>query len=327
MDNNEIIKQAEAIPQERAAALTSRINANARIAAETLVAIGRDLKAMRDEKLYTALGCADFGEYCDKHTDIRQRQAYNFIKCYETYGKQLSELSGIGVTKLTLMTVLDEEDREELISSGDAENLSARELQEKIDELKSKYKQLTLDYGQVKDAKQDAEQEVDKLIAKMKALAVALKEEQEKNKELESRPVEVAVQNPSDEEIKKIQDDAQKAAEKKLKAAEKQHEKEIKELREDLEKAHNAKLVAVGEKIEEIERLKSENAVLQSNAKNMKVPDETKARVKFYISQIQNTFTEVIKTISEVENEDEKDKYKTALEAVVKQLGGAVDEL
>ena len=40
MDNNEIIKQAEATPQERAALLDSRINANARIAAEKLVETG-----------------------------------------------------------------------------------------------------------------------------------------------------------------------------------------------------------------------------------------------------------------------------------------------
>lgn len=85
MDNNEIIKQAEATPQERAALLNSRINANTQLAAESLVAVGRDLKAMRDEKLYTEFGCETFEEYCEAKTQIKQRQAYNFIKCFEKY--------------------------------------------------------------------------------------------------------------------------------------------------------------------------------------------------------------------------------------------------
>lgn len=316
--------------QERASALTGRINANARVAAEMLVAIGRDLKTMRDEKLYTALGCANFEEYCDKHTEIRQREAYNFIRCFETYGGQLSELSGLGVTKLTLMTVLDEGDRAELIESGDAENLSVRELQKKIDELKNKYEQLSLDLDQTSNEKQDAESEIEKLKKQIDALAKTLKEEQDKNKELESRPVEVAVQKPSAEEIEKIKAEAQKAAEKKLNAAEKKHEKEMKQLREDLQKQYdNSRLTAVEAarkaSAAEIERLKSENAVLQSTAK--KAPDESKSRVKFYINELQQTFSAVIETVKAVENSDEKAKYKAALKSVVEQLGGVVDEI
>ncbi len=317
--------------QERASALTGRINANARVAAEMLVSIGRDLKTIRDEKLYTALGCANFEEYCDKHTEIRQRQAYNFIRCFETYGVPLSSLSGIGVTKLTLMTVLDEGDRAELIESGDAENLSVRELQEKIEELKNKYEQLTLDYDQTSSEKQGAENEVEELKKQIDALAKALKDEQDKNKELESRPVEVAVQKPSAEEIEKIKADAQKAAEKKLDAAQKQHDKEIKQLREDLQKQYdNSRVSAVDavrrETAAEIERLKSENAVLQSNA-SKPAPDSTKEKVKFYISEIQARFSAVVEIIKSVEDEDEKAKYKGALKAAVERLGGAASEI
>ena len=286
---------------ERASALTAKINANARVAAEALVMIGRDLKIMRDEKLYSALGCANFEEYCDKHTEIRQREAYNFIRCFETYGGQLSELSGIGITKLTLMTVLDESDRAELIESGDAENLSVRELQKKIDELNNKYEQLTLDYDQANSEKQGAENEVEELKKQIDALAKKLSAEQDKNKELESRPVEVAVQKPSAEEIEKIKADAQKAAEKKLDAVRR-------------------------ETAAEIERLKSENAVLQSNAKKS-VPDENKARVKFYISELQQTFSAIVETVKSVDNSGEKAKYKAALKSVVEQLGGVVDEI
>ena len=316
---------------ERASALTAKINANARVAAETLVMIGRDLKTMRDEKLYTALGCASFEEYCDKHTEVRQREAYNFIRCFETYGGQLSELSGIGVTKLTLMTVLDKDEREELIQSGDVESLSVRELQKKIEELKNKYEQLTLDFDEADSAKQGAENEVEKLKQQVDALTKTLKEEQDKNKELESRPVEVAVQKPSAEEIEKIRAEAKKAAEKQLNAVQKQHDKEIKQLRQDLQKQYDdSRLTQVEaarkESQAEIERLKAENAVLQSTTKKS-APDENKARVKFYISELQQTFSAIVETVKAVDNAEEKAKYKAALKTVVEQLGGVVNEI
>ncbi len=317
--------------QERASALTGRINANARVAAEMLVSIGRDLKTMRDEKLYTALGCANFEEYCDKHTEIRQREAYNFIRCFETYGGQLSELSGLGVTKLTLMTVLDESDRAELIESGDAENLSVRELQKRIDELKNKYEQLTLDYDRTSNEKQGAENEVEELKKQIDALAKTLKAEQDKNKELESRPVEVAVEKPSDEEIAKIKADAQKAAKKEISAVKKQHEQEMAKLQDELARNYEKSRATEVEAVEmaknaEIERLKSENAVLQSNA-SKPAPDSTKEKVKFYIGEIQTLFTAIISIIKAVEDTDEQGKYKSALKATVEKLGGAADEI
>lgn len=317
--------------KDRAEALTGRINANARIAAEMLVSIGRDLKIMRDEKLYTALGCESFEDYCDKHTEIRQRQAYNFIKCFETYGGQLSELSNIGVTKLTLMTVLDKDEREELIESGAAADLSVRELQEKIEELKNKYEQLTLDFDEATTEKQGAESEIELLKKQVDALTKTLKAEQDKNKELESRPVEVAVEKPSDEEIEKIKADAQKAAKKEISAVKKQHEQEIAKLKDELlrnyEKSRATEVEAVEmAKNAEIKRLTEENALLQSNAKKP-APDSTKEKVKFYIGEIQTLFSAIISIIKAVEDTDEQGKYKSALKATVEKLGGAADDI
>lgn len=316
--------------KERADELTVRINTNAAIAAQTLVSIGRDLKAMRDEKLYAELGCTSFEEYCDKHTQVRQRQAYNFIKCFEEYGERLPELSGLGVTKLALMSALTDEDREQLIESGEAERLSTRELEKRIDELKNKYEQITLELGKATDDKDAAEGKLEGLSKKIAELTEALGKSEARNKELEARPVDVAVQKPSEEEIQKIKDEAtksaQKAAEKAANAAEKQHVKEMDELKADLHQKYNNLRDEMAKKhSEEIERLKSENAALQATAKKSeKAPDETKARVQFYLTEIQNTFNTAIETIRKVENEEEKEKYKNAFKAVMQQLDGIV---
>lgn len=315
---NEIIKTTETA-QERALMLDGRINANAKIIAESFVTIGRDFKAMRDEKLYIELGCESFEDYCDKKTPIKQRQAYNFIKCYEKYGERLDELSGIGITKLTLMSALDDEDREELIQSGDAENLSTRELEKRVKELQSQCEQLTLELGEKSKEESKLEKmraEMEKLQSELAAQKDIQAQKDERIKALESKPVEVAVEKPSAEEIAKIE---KAAAEKAKKAAEKQHEKEIADIRE---KADEARLTAVTaarkESAAEIERLKSENAVLQANAK--KAPPSTqKERVKFHIEECLRNFNAAMDAVNAL-SEDEREKPMTALESMVTKM-------
>lgn len=147
MGNNEIMTTAEVTPQERAVLLNSRINANAMLMGNLIVSTGRDLKAMRDEKLYKELGFESFDEYCDSKTPFKKRNAYNFIQCFEDYGEQrLEELSTLGITKLTKLLALNSADREELIESGEAEKMTTRELKKRIKELQNKNEQLTLAY-------------------------------------------------------------------------------------------------------------------------------------------------------------------------------------
>lgn len=319
---NEIIKTTENTAA-RAALLDSRINANAKIIAESFVAVGRDFKAMRDEKLYVELGCESFEDYCDKKTPIKQRQAYNFIKCYEKYGERLDELSGIGITKLTLMSALDDEDREELIQSGDAENLSTRELEKRIKELQSQNEQLTLELGEMSKEESKLEKmknEMEKLQAELAAQKDIQAQKDERIKALESKPVDVAVEKPSKEEIAKIE---KAAADKAQKAAKKQYEEEIAKLKEkNTEMRITAVNAARAESNAEIERLKSENAALQSNAK--KAPPSTqKERVKFHIEECLRNFNAATDAVNALP-EDERDKPMDALKAMVAKMGELV---
>lgn len=319
---NEIIKTT-GNTAERAALLDSRINANAKIIAESFVTIGRDFKAIHDEKLYIELGCESFEDYCDKKTPIKQRQAYNFIKCYEKYGERLDELSGIGITKLTLMSALDDEDREELIQSGDAENLSTRKLEKRIKELQSQNEQLTLELGEMSKEESKLEKmqnEMEKLQAELTAQKDIQAQKDERIKALESKPVEVAVEKPSKEEIAKIE---KAAADKAKKAAKKQYEEEIAKLREKKDEMRITAVNAAREESKaEIERLKSENAVLQSNAK--KAPPSTqKERVKFHIEECLRNFNAAMDSVNALP-EDERDKPTAALKAMVEKMGEMV---
>lgn len=334
----ELTKEVRSKAQE----LNSRIKANAEIAAESIVRVGQDLKIMHDEKLYSALGYGDFDAYCKFEVKIGQRQAYNFIRCFETYGEQLTGLQHLGITKLTAMLALDSEDREELIESGAAESLSVRELEQRVKELQKQNEQLTLDLGEKSKednkleklqnelerakAELDAQQSLkDKQAAKIAELeeknrSMAKYETELKGKitELESKPVEVAVQKPSDEEIEKIR---QKASKEAKAAAAKQYRKDLEELKE---RETTMRLTAVEaarkESAAEIERLKNENAALQSSAKKAP-PTSEKERIKICLEEVQRNFNIVLETLEKLPDE-ERENIKGKLKAIVEKMGG-----
>ncbi len=316
----ELTKEVRSKAQE----LNSRIIANAQIAAESIVRVGQDLKIMRDEKLYSALGYGDFEEYCKLEVKIGQRQAYNFIRCFETYGKQLTGLQHLGITKLTAMLALDSEEREELIESGAAEEMSVRELEQRVKELQSKCEQLTLDLSE-KSKEENKLEKMQNELEKAKAELAAQKDIQAKKderiKELEAKPVEVAVEKPSKAEIAEIE---KKAAEKAKKAAQKLYKKDMDELRETM---HSREAAAVKkareESLAEIERLKSENAALQSNAKKAP-PTSEKERIKICLEEVQRNFNVALETIGKLP-EEEREKVKDRLKAIVERMGGLLE--
>lgn len=315
----ELTKEVRSKAQE----LNSRIKANAEIAAESIVRVGQDLKIMHDEKLYSALGYGDFDAYCKFEVKIGQRQAYNFIRCFETYGEQLTGLQHLGITKLTAMLALDSEEREELIESGAAESLSVRELEQRVKELQSKCEQLTFDLGEKSKEENKLDKmrnEMEKLQAELAAQKDIQAKKDERIKALESKPVEVAVQKPSDEEIEKIR---QKAAKEAKAAAAKQYRKDLEELKE---RETTMRLTAVEaarkESAAEIKRLKSENAALQSSAKNPAPnPDDKKQTAKFYIAVCLQNFNSAVE-VADSMPEDERAKVINGLKVMVEKMGG-----
>ncbi len=329
MDNNEIMAKAENNLQGRAELLDVRINANAQIMASSMAEMGRDLKAMRDEQLYKELNCDTFEEYCNEMTPIKQRMAYNFIKCWEKYGDQLNQLSNIGITKLTLMTALDDEDREDLIESGEAEELSTRELEKRIKELQNKNEQLTLELDEKTKEESAAEvlkQQIERLNVELEAAKAVQNQQKERadllekqNEELSKRPVDVAVEKPSKAEIENIKKAAEASCrrtyEKAEKAAKKQHDKEIAELRKQMAAAEK-------DNAEKLERLRSENASLQSLAK--KTPPSTqKERVKFHVEECLRNFNAALEAVNALP-EDERGKPVAAMTTMVGKMTEAL---
>jgi len=359
----------------KAATLHHRILVNSQIAAQSIVAIAKDLKTMKDEKLYTALGCADFNEYCESRVGIKQRQAYNFLRVLDKYGeKQLDEVSHLGIAKLVELTSLDDEDRQELIDSGRAEEMSVRELKEEIARLNSRCEQLTLDIEDERDKVRTlndnsevaaletqleelkgllaaASQEKDSIEDRYSKQKAALIEEHRKEKQyLKNELAELKETKETNafltEEISKLrkrkeeganeisEEDMERLREEGRTQANKDSEKRYnKALKEAKAKADDERIIAVdtarkqeAEKYAaEIEKLKAENAALQSNA-HKPAPTEQKALFKFHLKNLQDEFNGALELLASFEDDDKK-KLTEALKTILATLEEAVSDV
>lgn len=133
------------------------------LAARGLIEMSRKLKEMRDNKYYKAAGFGEFGEYVEEAVGIKERHAYNYIKVVETYDEKYLEVNaGLGITKLSLLASVSEEEREDIADRIDLEDASVREVdaavKDAIRERDEAKKQLDIFAGQLDEAKSEREQ-------------------------------------------------------------------------------------------------------------------------------------------------------------------------
>lgn len=147
MENNEVIITKKAYE------VHARIMANGQVLQNTLLEICKDLKTMRDEKLYSSLGYSTFEDYAENACGIKQRQAYSYISTYEKLGEKLiNDMENVGITKLALISEISSYERDEFISQTDIENSTVKELKAKVEEFKKQTEQLTLELEEYKSA-------------------------------------------------------------------------------------------------------------------------------------------------------------------------------
>lgn len=290
----------------RAVTLHRRITANAQAAQESLYEMCKALKEMRDGKLYKELGYTEFNEYCTTELGISDRTVYRYISIADNLSEDLvTPVSRIGATKLYLLSTLSEEERTEITQTTDVEAVSKRELEEQIKQLREENKRIAdeaeLDRKEQENANAAAQRyknECKHRAEDQMRLEGRIHTLESQVKELESRPVEVAVEQSHEA------DDLRKAIEK----LNSEHDRELTELQEDNVRAirsindkHNA----------ELEQLRAgyEKKLSEVPApEKVTIPDQ-KAVFKAYLSiavDASKRLTEFVKS-----NPDELFKAKT----------------
>lgn len=220
------------------------------------VEFAKKLKEMRDSKLYETVGFNNFAEYVEQAVNIKQRQAYKYIEVYENFSEEfLKRNSKLGVTKLLLITSLDEEEKEQIATEIVENGVTVEELKKIIDEKESRISQLELD---LKENNQKViEQSNQKIEKAKKALEKALKDKEDLTKryeELKTSPAKVdVIEKPETlAELKSLREKLNKSDE------------EIVSLKKQIQLNGNGKLMVFKVKFEELQVYLSDiNALIE----------------------------------------------------------------
>jgi len=324
---------------KQAYVLHNQIMVNGTIATQYLLSMCKDLKTMRDEKLYTELGYNDFGEYCDKAVGIGSRQGYTYIQSFEKLGaKLIEEHSNLGITKLSYLAQMNPVDRIQALESGELENMSTREVKELVEKSNAQSEQLSL-ITEERDDLQSENENLEELVQKLKA----------ENEELKNKPTEISPE-PSEEKIAEIRAEVEaeydkkydanmKAAVKQAKADEKaKTEKQIAKAKEEAKKEADAtKAKEIAEAVKKAkEDAKAENKELEETVANLKAETaELEKRLKasdgdtqkflIYMQSFQDYLNKALSLVNGLEKEN-KEKLQAAiidvLQKILAKIGG-----
>ena len=266
-------------------------------AALALVSLCENLKRMRDTGQYKALGFEKFEEYTEQACRIKKRQAYNYIATYERLGGTfLQSNAQLGITKLQLLTEVCAVDRADFVEQNDLEGMSVSEIKKLIAENKEYAEQISM----FNENKEQIVQELRRL--------------EDENEALKNRPVEVAVQEPSQEQVEKAVAAKTKELEKSYKdklkkAKEKERQKAEAEKKKAIEEARTAaKAEADAKYKEQITQAKQDKEAALSKAKEIaskldKNADRELVTASLYFSEAQTQFDKFLTAANKITDE------------------------
>ena len=345
--------------QAQAMGLHYEIMAAAQAAANSLLALGRKLKQMRDTGGYKRLGFETFADYTEQAVGIRQRQAYNYISVVENVPARLvEENAAAGVTKLALLAKLSPADQQE-VAGQDLANITVTELKQIIEEKNGLAEQLSMLQETAPPAAEAESHEVDMDALRAQALEQARAEvaaehrkelaeqsrrlqqdhleemdrqmhkvaaDQQDALECRMREYRQSTDREAEEKVRKIRAEAQekikKAKAEAAQAAEKKLAEEREAARRDQEERDRADLEAARQEAAEARAQAEETArKLQLNA------SEESIRFALLFEQLQGAagaMMDLVDALTAAGRAEEAGKLRAALAGALQALAGQV---
>lgn len=287
----------------KAAELDRRIKTSAQLAQQSLYDMCMGFKEMRDSRLYKELGYSDFGDYCEKETGFSKMNVYRYISIAENLPQDfVTSRLQIGVKKLTLLAKLSDEERTELTENNDLESTSARELERQIKELKVKAANADVLSHRLEDMNNICDtisKQRDKADRRIRQLETEIKE-------LENRPIEVAVETDS-KEVANLKDAMRRVDLDWSEKYSKLEEDSLKDRRELLQKAEQAekdKQDKLSQLREELDRTKAEYEKKLAGKADVTPTQDDKAIFKAYLSTAVDSVTRLVGFVNEHNDSD-----------------------
>ena len=242
----------------QAVELHQKIMISANLAQQNLFEMCTGLKTMRDNKLYRELGYSNFEDYCENEVGFSREQGRKYISIIENISLENANSSWhFGVSKLYLLSTISEQEQQEISEKVDLESTTVKQLKAEIEKLKAEKSAKQIELSEAKRNASSAQVrlhetsvELERKCKKCEELSDRLDDANEQIKELENRPIEVAVQESSDNE-RRLQETLRAIERESIKhydELEKQYREDEQAVRQMLEK----------EKQEALEQLKAE---------------------------------------------------------------------
>lgn len=325
---------------QQATDLHSRIMANAEVAAGALLEMCKNLKEMRDSKLYLQFGIDTFENYCEKKVGIKSRQAYTYISTYEKLGSTvLQSNANLGITKLELIAQLPAPDRANELADGTFEGMSVKEIKELVKKSKEQGEQLSLLMEEKEEIQNSANEFEDKYLTLLSETTTQslesnnkILELNKKIKELENKPTEVVISKPSDEDIERLRNEIRLELEAEAKATVDENTITQTDIDKAVAKAiEEEKAKTKSKASKQLEKLEAERekAITQAEAaenklaelqKQLQLADPAKSKAVMYFDAVQSNYNNMINAIEEMVTEEDKNNFRTAVKRALEAL-------
>ena len=288
-----------------------RILANGEICAQSLLEICKDLKTMRDDKLYEEFGYASFDEYTENAVGIKPRQAYTYISTYERLGSSvLQSNASLGITKLDLIAQINPVERTEMLAEGTFDGMSVSEIRELVKKAKDQGEQISLLQEQLEAAKGKADstaEEPDTEKDELRERVETLEKRLEQDRRAHEAALEQAKREAAESAAQKDPSEAEKA---RLEAVVKAAKREAKKEKEAAVAAEQEKQA---EKIKALEAaLEGAKAEQHRLEKQLELSDTASAKAMVYIKALQDNFNALFALLAEMP-EEQQNKFKGAV--------------
>lgn len=304
----------------QAVELHQKIMISANLAQQNLFEMCTGLKTMRDNKLYKELGYSNFEDYCENEVGFSREQGRKYISIIENISLENANSSWhLGVTKLALLATISEQEQQEISEKINLESTTVKQLKAEIEKLKSEKASKQIELSEAKRNASSAQVrlhetsvELERKCKKCEELSDRLDDANEQIKELENRPIEVAVQESSDNE-RRLQETIKALEQNNIKhydELEKQYREDEQAVRQMLEKEKQEALLKQREEYEE--KLNS----LQADNNG----GDDKDIFKAYFSIAYDSFNRMLEFAKHSKDKDFfKSKVKNLIEALTTQ--------
>lgn len=302
---------------KQAIELHQKIIVSANLAQQNIWDMCNGLKTMRDNKLYKELGYQNFEDYCETEVGFNRKQTHKYISIIENIKLENVHSSGhLGVTKLALLATVSEPEQAEIAEKLDLESTTVKQLKAEIDKLKSEKHESQSKLSTAEKQRLDAENRLKGVREHNSLLEQQLRSERGKNKdltskveELVSRPIEVAVAEPSDNERRLNET---------IKALERENIKHYDEL--EAEYRNNEKIVRKQLEDEKQEALRKQKEEYEERLQNVQTADgssDDKDVFKAYFSIAYDSF---VRMLDFAKQSQDKEFFKGKVEHLIEAL-------